>query len=596
MKKPLPLDLAATILDCLEHYATVIPDARAYTFLVNGEDQERVLSYRELQTRAKVVGNALRCLGLSKKAVLLLFPSGLDFIVAFFGCLYAGAVAVPANLARNSHHYSRLRQIIRDSQSMATLTTNDLRGSVQDGLLSAGVDTVEVPVLTEAAFVTHVAEKHDNFEVPMPADLAFLQYTSGSTGQPKGVMITHAQLIANERAIQRSTGLPEHLKGGGWLPQFHDMGLIGATLQPVALGGHYVFLSPLHFIQRPLRWLQMLSRYQCAASAAPNFALEMCVKAGADLQTPSMDLSRLDTIFCGAEPVSAQTLSKFEARFSSNGLQPNTVKACYGLAEATLMVSGGLAPVERTMSLDRSAVDAGRVINATDHTRVMSVVCCGTPIVDHQTIIVDPSDGRILTERQIGEIWFSGPSVASGYWRNPGSTAATFQAKTACGQGPYMRTGDLGFLCDDGLFITGRIKELMIIRGRNVYPHDIEATLAEAMVTVSEVQAAVFAAGSAEAPEVVAFLELPRKNRLDFVQNVPDIVSTVRHAVTKVHDVHLHHVYFVLHGTIPRTSSGKTQRSQCVSIYASGEIDNSPSVLYSTRQAAELNQATSLVI
>ena len=582
MNRPLPLDTAHTILDCLEHYATVIPARRAYTFLVNGEDQERVLSYQELRQRARIFGLALRQCGLSEKAVLLLFPSGLDFIVAFFGCQYAGAVAVPANLARNSHHYARLRQIIHDSQAQATLTTSALRGSVQEGLLAAGVDTFEVPVLSEADVATTIPE---SFPLPLAEELAFLQYTSGSTGQPKGVMITHAQLMANERAIQRSASLPEHLVGGGWLPQFHDMGLIGTTLQPVALGGHYIFMSPLHFIQRPLRWLRMLSRYHCAATAAPNFALEMCAKAVLDESAEPLDLSALGTIFCGAEPVNALTVNKFEAKFGPLGLSTNAIKPCYGLAEATLIVSGGPPPGARTLSVNRSAVAVGRVERADAGVQAMTVVCCGTPVQDHVTVIVDPDGRRILEDNHVGEVWFGGPSVAAGYWRDPVATAATFQAMTACGQGPFMRTGDLGFLCEGGLYVTGRIKELMIVRGRNIYPHDIESTLVETASNFSEMRAAVFAGGADEATGVVAYLELPRRSRPEFAQDLPQVANALRQAVSQTHDLLLRDIYFVSHGTIPRTSSGKTQRNRCAAMYLTREIDTAVDTVFSTRQA-----------
>ena len=582
MNTLLPLDTSRTILDCLEHYATLIPAQRAYTFLVNGEDQERVLSYRELHRRARIFGLALRQCGLSKKAVLLLFPSGLDFIVAFFGCQYAGAVAVPANLARNSHHYARLRQIIHDSQAQATLTTSALRASVQEGLLTAGVDTFEMPVLSEAALAT---ARPESLPLPLPADLAFLQYTSGSTGQPKGVMITHAQLMANERAIRRSADLPEHVVMAGWLPHFHDMGLIGTALQPLALGGHHVFMSPLHFVHRPLRWLHMISRYRCQVTAAPNFALEMCAKAAFDESTRTLDLSALDTIFCGAEPVSAQAVNKFEAKFGPFGLSADAIKPCYGLAEATLIVSGGPPPGARTLSVNRSTMAVGRVEPADEGAQAMNIVCCGTPVHDRDIVIVDPDGGSILKDNEVGEVWFRGPSVAAGYWRKSAATAATFQAMTACGQGPFMRTGDLGFLRDGGLYITGRIKELMIVRGRNIYPHDIESTLVEAASAFSEVQAAVFAAGPDESTGFVAYLELPRRSKPELAQDFARMADALRQVVSQTHDVLLRDIYFVPHGTIPRTSSGKTQRGRCAAMYLTREIDVAANTLFSTRQA-----------
>ncbi|MCA3238146.1 MAG: fatty acyl-AMP ligase [Curvibacter sp.] len=582
MNRQLPLDSASTILECLEHYSQTRPEERAYTFLVNGDDQERVLTYGDLRSRAVAYGQQLRDCGLSHKAVLLLFPSGLDFIIAFFACAYAGAVSVPANLARNSHHYARLRQIILDSETRAVLTTRSLRSSIGEGLLGSGVDTSHVAVFCESD------EPVVTCSVTLPAQeqLAFLQYTSGSTGEPKGVMITHAQLVANERAIQRSADLPENLVGAGWLPQFHDMGLIGATLQPVALGGHYVFMSPLHFLQRPLRWLKMISHYRAVATAAPNFALELCAKAQPDDEIEALDLSTLSTIFCGAEPVNADAIERFELRFSRFGLRSDAIKPCYGLAEATLMVSGGVAPNNlRTLFVGRAALTVGRAEVQHDSAQpTQTVVCCGRPVLEHRIVIVDPSTGCILSNGQVGEVWFAGSSVASGYWRNPVATMETFKAMTSCGEGPFMRTGDLGFFHNEGLFITGRIKELIIFRGRNLYPHDIESTLIKTSAIFSEVQAAVFAADSDDGSNVVAYVELPRRTKDYPGQEFHSVAHTLRMAVAQVHDVHLRDIYFLSHGKIPRTSSGKIQRKRCADMYASREIDVCAQTLFTTRQ------------
>ncbi|WP_051534637.1 fatty acyl-AMP ligase [Deefgea rivuli] len=586
MNRQLPLDSSNTILECLEYYAKIRPEERAYTFLVNGDEQECILTYGDLRSRAVTYGQHLRDIGLSRQAVLLLFPSGLDFIIAFFACAYAGAVSVPANLARNSQHYARLRQIIMDSEARAVLTTRDLRNSIGEGLLGSGLDTSHVALFCEFDAPVVVC----SVTLPAQEQLAFLQYTSGSTGDPKGVMITHAQLLANERVIQRSADLPEYLVGAGWLPQFHDMGLIGATLQPVALGGHYVFMSPLHFLQRPLRWLKMISHYRAVATAAPNFALELCVKAQLDTELETLDLSTLSTIFCGAEPVNADAIERFEERFSCVGLRNDAIKPCYGLAEATLMVSGG-APQNnlRTLLLSRDALTTGLAKVSDDPTQSTQViVCCGRPVEGHRTIIVDPATGRILNDNQVGEVWFSGGSVASGYWRNPAATIAIFKAMTACGDGPFMRSGDLGFLHNEGLFITGRIKELIIFRGRNLYPHDIESTLIKASAIFSDVQAAVFATDSGGESNVVAYIELPRRAKAYLDQEFRSIAHALRFAVAQVHDVHLRDIYFLSYGKIPRTSSGKTQRNRCAAMYASSEIDLCAHTLFSTRPLADL--------
>ena len=585
MNKKLSLDSASTILECLEHYAQTQPDNRAYTFLVNGEDQELVLSYGELRRRARLYGASLQGRGFSGKALLLLFPSGLDFIVAFFGCAYAGAFGVPANLARNSHHFSRLKHILQDCDASAVLTTPALQVPILNGLLAAGLNADEVEILHETGLCAGESPNPDTLNLPSPEQLAFLQYTSGSTGTPKGVMVSHGQLIANERAIQQSENMPEYLVGAGWLPQFHDMGLIGTTLQPLALGGHYIFMSPLHFLQRPLRWLNMISRYGAAFTAAPNFALDLCARAAQSEKPEALDLSALTTIFCGAEPVNVASVNAFESRFSKAGLKADVIKPCYGLAEATLMVSGGLVPYEiRSLSLCRDALSTGRVKLAPGSPQ--TIACCGVPVKDHNTLIVDPATRQVVTGSQVGEVWFAGDSVAQGYWRKPAETEVTFKAMTACGQGPFMRTGDLGFIHQGGLFITGRIKELIIFRGRNIYPHDIESTLILASPNFNEFQAAVFAAESENGSDVVAYIELPRRSKVGDEVSYVSMVSALRMAVSQAHDVHLRDIYFLSHGKIPRTSSGKTQRQSCAAMYVSREIDANPHTVFSTRSQA----------
>jgi acyl-CoA synthetase (AMP-forming)/AMP-acid ligase II len=590
MHKPLPLDSATTILECLEHYAKHIPNERAFTFLVNGEEQERVLTYRDLRDRALSYAQHLHEWNLSNKAALLLFPAGLDFIIAFFACAYAGTVAVPANIARNSHHYQRLRQIILNSEAQAVLTTRDLRSSISEGLLGSGVDASRISLFSEPA--TRASIGIASSTLPEPAQLAFLQYTSGSTGDSKGVMITHGQLMANERAIQRSAHLPEHLVVAGWLPQFHDMGLIGVTLQPIALGGHYVFMSPLHFLQRPLRWLKMIGRYKASTTAAPNFALELCIKALLNEETDTLELSSLTTIFCGAEPVSAQAVALFNRRFAPYGLRNDAVQPCYGLAEATLMVSGGMALEEaRSLLVCRDALANGHVkVAQIPSESTQAVVCCGRPVDAHRTIIVEPSTGRILNDGLVGEIWFSGASVASGYWRNPIATAATFNAISACGKGPFMRTDDLGFFYRGGLFVSGRIKELIIFRGRNLYPQDIEATITKALESIGEVQAAVFAISAGETQSVVAYIELPRRAKLGSVDEFLSFTQTLRTLVTQVHEIRLQDLCFLAHGKIPRTSSGKIQRLRCAAMYASDEIISSIHTMFTTKKITNSSQ------
>jgi acyl-CoA synthetase (AMP-forming)/AMP-acid ligase II len=465
---------------------------------------------------------------------------------------------------------------------LAVLSIPALKTPIANGLLVAGSSIDEIKIITESDAGNLTGEAKPLPVLPGPKQLAFLQYTSGSTGMPKGVMVSHGQLVANLRAIQQSENMPEYLVGAGWLPQFHDMGLIGTTLQPLALGGHYIFMSPLHFLQRPLRWLHMLSRTQAAFTAAPNFALDLCVRAACTEQTEGINLQRLSTIFCGAEPVNMSSVDAFESCFGKAGLAADVIRPCYGLAEATLMVSGGIVTRDfRSLELDCNDLSRGLAVLAAGSLK--RIACCGRPVNGHSVLIVDPETRQVLAPSQVGEVWFSGESVAQGYWRKTAETEVTFRAMTACAKGPYMRTGDLGFIHQEGLFITGRIKELMIIRGRNLYPHDIEATMIQALALFGDFQAAVFAADSGNGPDIVACIELPRRNKAAAEVPYDSMVSTLRMAVSQAHDVHLRDIYFLSHGKIPRTSSGKTQRQNCAAMYVSREIDLHPHTVYSTR-------------
>lgn len=580
MNRAIALDRAGTILDCLDHYAACQPEAPAYTFVGHKEDDRQVLSYGELHRRATGYAAVLRDAGLAHRNVLLLFPTGLDFIVGFFACAYARAVSIPANLARNSHHYTRLGQIVENAGAAAVLTVTELQTSIAEGLGRRQ----DLRFFCEPLMANQAGAQLTR---PDPEQLAFIQYTSGSTGVPKGVMVRHSQLIANERAIQSVTGLGEGVVGAGWLPQFHDMGLIGALLQPVSLGGHYVFMSPLHFLQRPLRWLTLLSQCGAAATGAPNFALALCVQAEIDERTAAqLDLSALRILFCGAEPISATVLERFEEKFAPYGLRAGTVVPCYGLAEATLIVSGGVqANGQRVLNVVRKDLENGLLRMAGEAAQdVQALVNCGPVVRDHRVAIVDPESRRLVEDGQTGEVWFSGPSVASGYWANARASAATFSATTACGQGPWMRTGDLGFCHDGSLYIAGRIKELIILRGRNVHPHDLEASLRDAHPALADAAIVVFAVEAGPTPQVVAWIEFGRRDRAVGELDFPQLTRQLRALLMAAHEIRLDHIAYLYQGAIPRTSSGKVQRHLCASRHLDASIEQHRLLIHSTRQ------------
>lgn len=583
------LDTANTLLDCIDHYAATQPTARAASFLADGDAQEETLEYGELRRRARALASVLRREGAADAPVLLLFHSGIEFLIGFFACLYAGTSAVPANVARNRHQYERLRLILEDAHSVAVVTTDELRATVLAGL---NAEASGLRVLTERAADAADAAEATNAPRVGGDDVAFLQYTSGSTGHPKGVMVTHAQLLANLRAVRDSGPMAEYFCCGGWLPQFHDMGLIGMSLAPLALGGQVAFISPLHFLQRPLRWLRLIQRYKISISPAPNFALEMCAHIPRDQIPPDLDLSSLDGLYCGAEPVNAETVTRFVAAFAPYGLSADAVKPCYGLAEATLIVSGGAtAPEHRVVHVERKALAQGRArpVEA-DAVDAQAVVCCGAVVAGHRLIVVDPETGARRADGDIGELWFAGPSVASGYWRNADASAATFGARSPDCDGAFLRTGDLGFMLGDRVHVTGRIKELIILRGRNYYPTDLEATIVAAALEREPravgAFAAAFALDESSGGGVAALLELPRGMPLTAVDR-PAIVERVRTAMTQAHELTLKALVVVEQGGIPRTSSGKLQRRKCAQMYLRGEFAASNERDGSKRDASE---------
>jgi acyl-CoA synthetase (AMP-forming)/AMP-acid ligase II len=455
-----------TLIELLQRRADEQPERHAFSFLADGEGEaEARLSYGELDRRARALGARLRALGLAGERALLLYPPGLEFIAAFFGCLYAGAVAVPAYPPRANRPMTRLRSIAADARPRAVLTT---AGQWPDAdKWSAGVP--ELQGLARLATDAPADDWDRRWRDPGAGGqtLAFLQYTSGSTATPKGVMITHGNLLANSATIRACFASTAESRGVFWLPLFHDMGLIGGVLQTLYCGGSSTLLSPVAFLQRPLRWLQAISRTGATISGGPNFAYDLCVRKVTPEQRATLDLSRWHVAFNGAEPIRAETLERFAEAFAPCGFRREAFLPCYGLAEATLLVSGGPPGAPPALVAARAA-DLGRdrVVPADAHDAEARVLAgSGRVPAELEVAIVDPATGLRLPADRVGEIWVKGPSVAQGYWDRPEATAQTFRAALAdAGAGPFLRTGDLGFLRDDALFVTGRLKDLIIIR------------------------------------------------------------------------------------------------------------------------------------
>lgn len=549
-----------SFVEILRQRASEHGDRVAFTFLVDGEADELQLTFAALEQRARAVAATLGAAGLRGERALLLFPPGLDFVTAFFGCLYAGVVSVPAYPPMHARQVGRLNAIVGDCAPLVVLTTSSLREVAKPMLgLAPNVGWIAVDEIpTEAAGGW-------SQQLPSGDDLAFLQYTSGSTGQPKGVQVTHRNLVHNAALIQHSARTGAGSTFVGWLPLYHDMGLIGNVLHPTYVGSSCVLLSPLAFLERPLRWLRAISRFRAQVSGGPNFAYDLCARRVTPSEFADLDLSCWRVAFNGAEPVRAETMDRFAEVFGPAGFRRESHFPCYGLAEATLLVTGG--GVER-VEVRPTLLQRGAIAPATPADS-RTLVSCGRARDDQQVAIVAPESNIRCAPHEVGEIWTRSASVARGYWSRPAETERTFGALLAGEQSDsrtWLRTGDLGFLRDGELFVTGRLKDLIIVRGRNHYPQDIEETAEGAHPDVRPGCSAAFSIDADGEEQVVVVLEV----RTPASHNA--VVAAVRQAVADQHDLHVQTVVSLAPRSIPKTSSGKIQRRECRTAFLAGEL------------------------
>ncbi|MEL6325722.1 MAG: AMP-binding protein, partial [Cyanobacteria bacterium J06626_23] len=506
------------------------------------------------------------------------YPPGLDYIAAFWGCVYAGAIAVPAYPPRPNRSLERLQGMLQDAGARVALT----HSTVLQGLERRFVDCPSLKALHWLATDTLDTSLADGWVDPaVTADtLAFLQYTSGSTGAPKGVKVSHGNLIHNSAQIYRFFGHSTACVGGSWLPPYHDMGLVGSILQPLYVGMPLVMMPPVAFLQKPLRWLQMISRYRITTTGGPNFAYDFCVQKTTPEQRAALDLSCWQVAFSGAEPVRQATLERFAEAFTPAGFRPSAFYPCYGMAETTLIVTGGDYQAEpRALFVDEQALQNNQVVVDTSSSG-QAIVSCGQPSPDQELLIVEPDTRVPCSEATVGEIWVAASgSVTQGYWQRPEQTETAFHAYTADGQGSFLRTGDLGFIQNGELFVTGRRKELIIIRGRNYYPKDIETTVEMAHEALRPGAGAAFSITIKGQERLVAVQEVERTHLRNLAGD--DIVGAVRRAIAEQHDLQLYGLQLIKTGSIPKTSSGKIQRLQC----RIGYLDHQLTAVYSWQLA-----------
>jgi acyl-CoA synthetase (AMP-forming)/AMP-acid ligase II/acyl carrier protein len=531
------------------------PDEHALSFLDGQLKVVESLTYRQLDQRARSVAASLLERGLGGEPIVLSFPPGLDFITAFCGCLYAGAVAVPATLPRTHRADVRLGAILADSGARCVLTTTEHSEEQRSrGVLPVEVvATDQLSPLADAGPVTATD----------PEQLAFLQYTSGSTRSPRGVMVRNGDLAANLDSLREVFGADRESVGVSWLPVFHDMGLIAGVLLPIWLGYPTYLMAPTSFIRQPLRWLQVLSRYRGTHGGAPNFAYQACVDAANTTDVSELDLSTWRVAWNGAEPIRPDTLDRFREQFAPNGFRPESMAPAYGLAEATLVVSGndGSKPAVE-LTVDEAELRIGQVrVRIDDGPGTKRLVGSGRPGTGIDVRIVRPDVRRVAEQDVLGEIWVRSDSVAQGYWQKPEETAETFGAYLVTGEGPYLRTGDLGFVNDGELFVIGRLKDMIVIRGVNYYPHDIEYTVECSHPVLAPDGGAVVGVEESGRVDLVAVHEIRR----DCAESAANdaVVDAIRRAVAREHQLALQRVVLLRPGGLPKTSSGKVQRAKC---------------------------------
>jgi len=581
---------ASTILDRLYLHAEDMPDQLAYKFLNNGAPPD-TLTYRQLEQRVRTLAAQFSELAAPGERALLLYPPGLEFIEAFLGCLAAGIIAVPAYPPRKNRKADRLLSIIHDCSPRLVLTTEQTAPFIDTELISfeGGRQCLSTDAIPTAARLSWQFPEIDSNAV------AFLQYTSGSTGSPRGVMITHKNMVSNEEVIQDSFRHTKDSVMVSWLPVFHDMGLIGGALQPLYVGFPSILLSPVTFLQEPIKWLRAIMDHRGTTTGAPNFGWDHCAKVVTKEDKEGLDLSSLKIAYNGAEPVRAETLDRFTAAFSRCGFRLQSFFPCYGLAESTLFVSGG--PPQRTpvrVRLCSPSLESHRWSSLHEHREdTRWLVSSGQVARGTHVEIINPKTCQRCGPNEVGEIWIASDSVASGYWNRPEDTKELLQATLAdSGEGPYLRTGDLGYVDDGELFVTGRLKDLIIIRGRNLYPQDIEAAVERALPFVVPNACAAFAtlikgeerlAIVAEADrELVSTARAAEKEQAtagahpngdSATAMVEALVGKVRQAVIEEFEVPVHSVAFLRPGSFPRTSSGKVQRRSCRDVMQADRLE-----------------------
>ena len=560
------MESPVNLTDMLSHWSKLQPSKPAYKFHREDANSDEV-SYLALERWAKAIGSELELRGLTGSRAILLYPPGLDFIVAFLGCLYAGVVAVPICPPRPRRSAPHLEAILANCAPSVVLSIEEMHQ--KGSRIFKSIDAImALPWLHTESFRYSGSITGCRTTEVHHATLAFLQYTSGSTSSPKGVMVTHGNLLYNSDLIQKTFGTDEQTVAVSWLPHFHDMGLIGGILGPLYCGGTGVLISPAAFIKRPLFWLETISETKATISGGPDFSYAHCARKISPNDCKHINLSHWRLAFSGSEPVRQETIDRFVNTFASAGFRAEAFTTCYGLAEATLMVSSNqnqAPPI--SLEIDSTALRQNRIVLPRDEGgKNQAILGCGRQLPGQEIRIIDPDTYLECQQLCVGEIWVHGPSIAQGYWNSPKATEETFQARIQADDSntTYLRTGDLGFFYKDELFITGRRKDLIIIRGRNFYPQDIEWTARQSHPLLQDSLAAAFSVEVNDQEELIVAIEFTLRNH-DIDTEL--LFSALSQAIGAEHEIDVYAILLLKQGSIFRTSSGKIQRHACRSAY-----------------------------
>lgn len=563
----------SSLVDVLRYRGTHEHDQKAYTFLCNGETETASLTYGELEKRARAIAAQLQEMGVTEgERALLLYSPAQEFICAFFGCLYAGVLAVPALPPRSNQKITRIKAISSNAQAKIALTDTSTFADIERQLAQCP-ELNNMQLLATDSIANERASDWQEPEISSNT-IAFLQYTSGSTSDPKGVMVSHDNLLHNLLITNVGWNHTSLSVMVSWLPTFHDLGLIYGVLLPLRFGFPCYLMPPITFLQRPARWLEAISRYNGTHSAAPNFAFDLCVRKITEPQKADLDLSSWKVALNGAEPISPQTFQHFIETFASCGFKADTLCPAYGLAEATLVVSK-VHQGKQTIFSQLSYADIGqhRVVEALADARdCQTWIGCGVVDLDTNIAIVHPERLTRCTLNEVGEIWVSGTTVAQGYWMRPEETKQAFRAYIAdTGEGPFLRTGDLGFIKDGQLFVTGRLKDVIIIRGHNHYPQDIELTVEQSHPALRTNSGAAFGVKVDSEEQLVVVQEVERSwlRKLD----LDEVIGDIRQALMAQYELRVYAIALIKPGSIPKTSSGKIMRRACRIKFLDGTLE-----------------------